>query len=45
MNEQELIEKIAFNVIQGRVTSEDEGYDEGPGRPVGDHRTGTDGDQ
>lgn len=29
MNEQELIEKIAFNVIQGRVTAEDEGYDEG----------------
>ena len=29
MNEQELIEKIAFNVIQGRVTAEDEGFDEG----------------
>ena len=29
MNEQELIGKIAFNVIQGRVTAEDEGYDEG----------------
>jgi len=29
MNEQEIIEKIAFNVIQGRVTAEDEGYDEG----------------
>ena len=29
MNEQEIIDKIAFNVIQGRVTAEDEGYDEG----------------
>jgi 5-methyltetrahydrofolate--homocysteine methyltransferase len=29
MNENELIEKIAFNVIQGRVTAEDEGYDDG----------------
>lgn len=29
MNEQEIIEKIAFNVIQGRVTTEDEGFDEG----------------
>jgi 5-methyltetrahydrofolate--homocysteine methyltransferase len=35
MNEQELIEKIAFNVIQGRVTAEDEGYDEGlEGQPA-----------
>jgi 5-methyltetrahydrofolate--homocysteine methyltransferase len=29
MNEQELIKSIAFNVIQGRVTAEDEGFDEG----------------
>lgn len=29
MNEKEMIEKIAFNVIQGRVTDEDEGFDEG----------------
>ena len=29
MTEQEIIEKIAFNVVQGRVTAEDEGYDEG----------------
>jgi methylmalonyl-CoA mutase cobalamin-binding domain/chain len=29
MNEQELIQSIAFNVIQGRVTTEDEGFDEG----------------
>ena len=35
MNEQETIEKIAFNVIQGRVTAEDEGYDEGlEGQPA-----------
>jgi 5-methyltetrahydrofolate--homocysteine methyltransferase len=35
MNEQELIPSIAFNVIQGRVTAEDEGYDEGlEGRPA-----------
>jgi 5-methyltetrahydrofolate--homocysteine methyltransferase len=35
MNEQEIIEKIAFNVIQGRVMAEDEGYDEGlEGRPA-----------
>jgi 5-methyltetrahydrofolate--homocysteine methyltransferase len=35
MNEQELIEKIAFNIIQGRVTAEDEGYDEGlEGQPA-----------
>ncbi|MBT8341883.1 MAG: corrinoid protein [Desulfatitalea sp.] len=35
MNEQEIIEKIAFNVIQGRVTEEDEGYDEGlEGQPA-----------
>ncbi len=35
MNEQELITAIAFNVIQGRVTAEDEGYDEGlDGRPA-----------
>jgi 5-methyltetrahydrofolate--homocysteine methyltransferase len=35
MNEQEIIEKIAFNVIQGRVTAEDEGYDEGlEGQPA-----------
>ena len=29
MKEQELIASIAHNVIQGRVTAEDEGYDEG----------------
>ncbi len=29
MNEQGLIEKIAFNVIQGRVEAEDEGFDRG----------------
>lgn len=35
MNEREIIEKIAFNVIQGRVTAEDEGYDEGlEGQPA-----------
>jgi 5-methyltetrahydrofolate--homocysteine methyltransferase len=35
MNEQELIASIAFNVIQGRVTAEDEGFDEGlEGRPA-----------
>ena len=35
MNEQEIIEKIAFNVLQGRVTAEDEGYDEGlEGQPA-----------
>jgi len=35
MNDQELIEKIAFNIIQGRVLAEDEGYDEGlEGQPA-----------
>lgn len=35
MNEQELIKSIAFNVIQGRVTAEDEGFDEGlEGQPA-----------
>jgi 5-methyltetrahydrofolate--homocysteine methyltransferase len=35
MNEQELIQSIAFNVIQGRVTAEDEGFDEGlEGQPA-----------
>jgi len=35
MSEQELIEKIAFNIIQGRVTADDEGYDEGlEGQPA-----------
>lgn len=35
MNEQELLEKIAYNVIQGRVTAEDEGFDEGlEGQPA-----------
>lgn len=29
MNDQGLIEKIAFNVIQGRLEAEDEGFDEG----------------
>ena len=34
MNEQGLIEKIAFNVVQGRVEAEDEGFEEGlEGRP------------
>ncbi len=35
MNEQEMISSIAYNVIQGRVAAEDEGYDEGlEGRPA-----------
>jgi 5-methyltetrahydrofolate--homocysteine methyltransferase len=35
MNDHEIIEKIAFSVIQGRVTAEDEGYDEGlEGQPA-----------
>ncbi|MDL1963252.1 MAG: corrinoid protein [Deltaproteobacteria bacterium] len=35
MNEQELIEKIAYNVIQGRVVAEDEGFNEGlEGQPA-----------
>jgi 5-methyltetrahydrofolate--homocysteine methyltransferase len=35
MNQQELIEKIAFNIIQGRMTADDEGYDEGlEGQPA-----------
>lgn len=35
MNEQDIIEKIAFNVIQGRVMAEDEGYDDGlEGQPA-----------
>ena len=35
MNENEIIKKIAFNVIQGRVMAEDEGYDEGlEGQPA-----------
>ena len=29
MNEQEIFEKLSFNVIQGRFRSEDEGIDEG----------------
>ncbi len=29
MDEQTILEKIGFNVIQGRVTEEDEGFDEG----------------
>ncbi|MBW2566760.1 MAG: B12-binding domain-containing protein, partial [Deltaproteobacteria bacterium] len=29
MNQDELTSKIAFNVIQGRLEAEDEGYDEG----------------
>ena len=29
MTAHELLEKIAFNVIQGRVEAEDEGFDEG----------------
>ena len=35
MKEKELLEKIAFNVIQGRVEAEDEGFDEGlEGQPA-----------
>jgi 5-methyltetrahydrofolate--homocysteine methyltransferase len=35
MTDQELIEKIAFNIIQGRVTADDEGFDEGlEGQPA-----------
>ncbi len=35
MSEKELLEKIAENVIQGRVVAEDEGFDEGlEGRPA-----------
>jgi 5-methyltetrahydrofolate--homocysteine methyltransferase len=35
MEEQELIEKIASNVVQGRVDAEDEGFDEGlEGQPA-----------
>ena len=35
MHEQEFIEKISFNVIQGRVEAEDEGFDEGlEGQPA-----------
>lgn len=29
MEKQELLEKIAFNVVQGRIEAEDEGFDEG----------------
>jgi len=35
MTDQELIEKIAYNIIQGRVSAEDEGFDEGlEGQPA-----------
>lgn len=35
MDEHQLLEKIAFNVIQGRVEAEDEGFDEGlEGQPA-----------
>ena len=35
MQKQGLLEKIAFNVIQGRVEAEDEGFDEGlEGQPA-----------
>ncbi|MCJ8501665.1 corrinoid protein [Desulfatitalea alkaliphila] len=35
MNQTELIEKINFNIIQGRMTAEDEGFDEGlEGQPA-----------
>jgi len=35
MNKQELLEKIAINVVQGRVEAEDEGFDEGfEGQPA-----------
>ena len=30
MDKQELLDEIAFNVIQGRLESEDEGFDPGP---------------
>ena len=35
MDHQELIKKIAFNIVQGRVDAEDEGFDEGlEGQPA-----------
>lgn len=35
MQKQELLEQVAFNVIQGRVEAEDEGFDEGlEGKPA-----------
>jgi 5-methyltetrahydrofolate--homocysteine methyltransferase len=35
MDQQILVEKIAFNVIQGRLEAEDEGFDEGlEGKPA-----------
>jgi 5-methyltetrahydrofolate--homocysteine methyltransferase len=35
MDKNELLQKIAFNVVQGRVEAEDEGYDEGlEGQPA-----------
>lgn len=35
MQKEKLLEKVAFNVIQGRVMAEDEGYDEGlEGQPA-----------
>ena len=35
MDNKTLIEKIAFNIIQGRVEAEDEGFDEGfEGQPA-----------
>jgi 5-methyltetrahydrofolate--homocysteine methyltransferase len=35
MREQELVDKIAFNVVQGRVVAEDEGFEEGlEGQPA-----------
>jgi len=35
MNEKEVLDKIAFNVVQGRVEAEDEGFDEGfEGQPA-----------
>jgi 5-methyltetrahydrofolate--homocysteine methyltransferase len=35
MDNQELIKKIAFNIVQGRVEAEDEGFDEGlEGQPA-----------
>ncbi len=35
MDTQQLLEKVAFNVIQGRVVAEDEGFDEGiEGQPA-----------
>ena len=35
MDNKTLIEKISFNIVQGRVEAEDEGFDEGlEGQPA-----------